>query len=123
MSEQPMNGKQSPVQAENKPTDSQLAEWKAQYGTIQQMETNDLDLGEIVIVIKKPRKSSFNRFQDEVLKKGSKAMEQFVLENVLYPERKELIRLFEAKPGIVLGLVDELQSEMGIDMGFSVTEF
>ena len=123
MSEQPMNGKQSPVQAENKPTDSQLAEWKAQYGKIQKMETNDLDLGEIVIVIKKPRKSSFNRFQDEVLKKGSKAMEQFVLENVLYPERKELIRLFEAKPGIVLGLVDELQSEMGIDMGFSVTEF
>ena len=123
MSEQSMNGKESQDKAGVKVTESQLAEWKERHGKIQKMETYDEELGEILIVIKKPSRSSFNRFQDEVLKKGSKAMEQFARENVLYPAKEELSKLIDVKPGIVLGIVEKLQSEMGIDMDFSVTEF
>lgn len=104
-------------------TPEKIEELKERFGKIVKLHAIDSESGkEIEVIGRKPRRASFERFQDEVLKKGSKAMRNFVLENVVYPERSELERLFNEKPGLIVGILNPLQELMGADTDFTMTE-
>lgn len=72
--------------------------------------------------MKKPSRASFERYQDDVMKKGAKAMLQFVLENTLFPDREAMASILDDKPGITSGIASKLQDEMGISVSFTMTE-
>ena len=122
-----MENKEFEMTSQNKenvrPTPEQMAEWKSKYGKTFLLESEDDVSGEpLVVVMRKPSRASFERFQDEVLKKANKAMRQLVMDNTLFPERKELEALLDEKPGIIIPLAGELQDEMGTLTAFTKTE-
>ena len=103
-----------------KPTEQQMAEWKEKFKVITlQAEIDDETM---TIIAKKPSRISFERYQEEVLKKGVKAMRQFVKENVLFPDPETVEQMFKDKPGLVVGISNPLQEMMGAGVDFTVTE-
>lgn len=106
------------------PTPEQIQEWKDKYKRVVALTAEDEDTGEkIQVIVRKPSRTSFERYQEEIIKKGSKAMKQFVLEAVLLPEREELTRILDNKPGFVSGIADPLQTMMGVGVNFTISEF
>lgn len=106
-----------------RPTQEQLQEWREKYGKIYTLESEDEVNGDtIFIVARKPSRASFERYQEEVTKKGAKAMRQFVRENILYPGSEDLMPIFDDKPGILNGIASKLQDEMGVSVSFTMTE-
>lgn len=103
-----------------KPTEQQMAEWKEKFKVITlQGEFEDEVM---TIIAKKPSRVSFERYQEEVLKKGIKAMRQFVKENILFPDPETVEQMFKEKPGLVAGISNPLQEMMGAGVDFTVIE-
>lgn len=106
-----------------KPTEEQMQAWRDNYGKILVMESEVEVEGETLFVIaRKPSRASFDRYQDEVMKKGGKAMLQFVKENILYPDKAVITALFDKYPGIANNLASSLQDAMGVSVTFTMTE-
>ena len=106
-----------------KPTAEQLKAWREQYGKVFTLNSEDEINGEtLLLVIKKPSRASFERFQDEALKKGAKTLQQFVKENILFPEKEKVNEIFSDKPGLVSVIAEKLQDLMGLNVSFTMTE-
>lgn len=106
------------------PDVQQLQAWKEKYGKVYILETEDPDSKEeLRIVARKPSRATFERYQEELMKKGPKAMKNFVLDSVLYPARDELAKLLDEKPGFCSSLADPLQTQLGVGANFTINEF
>lgn len=106
-----------------KPTAEQMQDWKARFEKVFKMKSEDEVNGEVLeLVVRKPSRSSFERYQDDVMKKGAKAMYQFALENTLFPDRETMAEILDDKPGLASGIASKLQDEMGISVGFTMIE-
>lgn len=106
-----------------KPTAEEMQAWRDKYGKILVMESEVEVKGEtLFIVARKPSRASFDRYQEEIMKKGGKAMLQFVKENILYPDKAAMTALFDEYPGIANNLASTLQDAMGVSVTFTMTE-
>ena len=107
----------------NRPAEEQLQAWREKFGKVFVMESEEEVNGEtLCIVARKPSRASFERYQDEVIKKGAKAMLQFVKENVLFPSKESMAAILDDKPGIASAIATNLQDVMGVSVTFTMTE-
>ncbi len=105
------------------PTPEQIAAWREKYGKVFTLQADEeINGAPLIVVARKPSRSSFERFQDEAVKKGPKAMQQFVRDNVLFPDRETLTAVLEDKPGLIPRISDALADIMGVSASFTVTE-
>ena len=107
----------------NKPTAEEMAAWREKHGKIFTLEADEEINGEtLFLVIKKPSRASFERYQEDAIKKGSKAMQQFAKENILYPDKEIISAIFSDKPGVAINIATNLQDLMGVSVNFTLNE-
>lgn len=98
------------------------AELKAKYGEVYRLETDLEDetgnITHVRVYTKRPHRIHLSRFAKEVAKDTFKALNTLIFDTAVWPEKDELTRLFEDRPGLVISLGSELQKLVGVNQDF-----
>ncbi|MBE3574539.1 MAG: hypothetical protein IMW99_03655 [Firmicutes bacterium] len=98
------------------------SELKAKYGELYRLQTEleDADgrLSELRIYARRPHRVHLSRFTKEATRDTFKALTTLILDTVVWPDKDELARLFEERPGLVISLGAELQHLVGSNQDF-----
>ena len=100
-----------------------IQDWKTKYSKVYKLAAEDQGT-ELEVYIKKPTRQIFNRFQDAIGAKKSigDASRQLIFDVLLAPDKDELIKIFEEKPGLVTALGNKVSDIVGLSANFTVTE-
>lgn len=99
------------------PTTEQINQWKAQYGEVYKISSDNDDL-ELTLYFRKPLRQHLSRFTKSVMGDSLKAMHNLVQDTLIYPDMAAIAPLLTEKPGLIVPIGTQLQEIVGTNNSF-----
>lgn len=99
------------------PTREQIEKWKAQFGDVYRIASDNDDLL-LTLYFRKPTRQHLSRFTKSITTDTLRALHNLVQDTLIYPDMEVLTPLLTEKPGLIVPIGTQLQEIVGTNNNF-----